>query len=243
MLRQVRKNYSYFKFSGKLAAKVICFIVFLFLLYYGVNQFKSIHYFPITQVKVAGVQRSNTQEIQHLLMPLVKKSFFTVEVLTIKEQLMQLPWIADVIVRRVWPNQISIHVVERTPIARWNDSSLLSTNGELFQPEASSYPVKLPQFIGPEGEQIYMLQSYSKMNNLLAPLHFKIARLELTPTQSWSITFENGMKLNVGYKDILTRLDHFVKVYPKIVRDRASDVDYIDLRYSNGLAVRWKSIT
>jgi cell division septal protein FtsQ len=31
-----------------------------------------------------------------------------------------------------------------------------------------------------------------------------------------------------------------VKVYPKIVGMHESDVEYIDLRYSNGIAVKWK---
>jgi cell division protein FtsQ len=88
-----------------------------------------------------------------------------------------------------------------------------------------------------------MAQYYAKMASVLAPLHFRITRLELTPTMTWSITLDNGMKLNVGHKDILTRLDHFVKVYSKIVGDRVAEVDYIDLRYPNGMAVRWKTVT
>jgi cell division septal protein FtsQ len=41
----------------------------------------------------------------------------------------------------------------------------------------------------------------------------------------------------------LTRLSHFVKVYPKIIGERAAQVEYIDLRYQDGLAIRWKTIT
>ena len=150
---------------------------------------------------------------------------------------------ADVVVRRIWPNQVVITVNEKIPFALWNDASLLSDAGELFSPEMSSYPEGLPQFAGPSGEQILMTKYYAKMSGLLMPLHFKIARLELTPSMAWTITLNNGMKLNVGHKDVLTRISHFVKVYPKIIGDRVADVEYIDLRYSNGMAVRWKSVT
>src|SRR5439155_5826843 len=125
----------------------------------------------------------------------------------------------------------------------WNDTSLLSAAGDLFSPSPKTYPKELPQLAGPEGEQILMAQYYSKMNSVLLPLHFKIARLELTPSMAWSITLENGMKLSIGHKDVLTRLNHFVKVYPKIVGDRVAEVEYIDLRYQNGMAVRWKTIS
>ena len=61
----------------------------------------------------------------------------------------------------------------------------------------------------------------------------------MTSDLSWNMMFNNGIKMHVGYKDVLTRISHFVKVYPKIVGERANDVEYIDLRYSNGMAVRW----
>lgn len=86
-----------------------------------------------------------------------------------------------------------------------------------------------------------MLNYYHSMNTLLSTLQFKITRLELTPTLSWELTLNNGIKLNMGYKDVLTRIGHFVKVYPKIVGEKSKDIDYVDLRYANGFAVRWKA--
>jgi cell division protein FtsQ len=166
-----------------------------------------------------------------------------VEVDKIKERLMQLPWISQVIVRRVWPNLVVVSIGEKTPVALWNGASLLSTTGELFSPPVDSIPAHLPQLVGPSGEQLFMAQYYAKINDVLMPLHFKIARLELTPSMTWNLMLDNGIKLSVGHKDVLTRLNHFVKVYSKIVGNRVAEVDYIDLRYPNGMAVRWKSVT
>ena len=87
-----------------------------------------------------------------------------------------------------------------------------------------------------------MLQYFYEINRLLKPLHAKISYLELTPYLTWKFKMNNGIMMQIGHKDILTRLNHFVKVYPKIVGDRAVDVEYIDLRYSNGVAVRWRTI-
>lgn len=239
----VRKRYKDFKFSWKFAAKALGFIVFIYLLTLGFNQFKTANYFAIKEVQVIGIHHSNHQAIQSLLLPLVNKSFFMVDVDLIKDRLMQFPWISTVFVKRVWPGQISIRVTEKEPAARWNDQSLLSTAGEIFSPNINEFPSGLPQFVAPLGEQIYMLEYYAQLTHILKPLHFKIIRFELSGAQSWDLTFDNGMKLNVGYKDILTRIRHFVKVYPKIIGERANQVDYIDLRYSNGLAVHWKTIT
>ncbi|MHB1947500.1 MAG: cell division protein FtsQ/DivIB [Gammaproteobacteria bacterium] len=226
---------------AKFALKIILFMIFVTVLFSMVTKFKS--YFPIKSVKVFGVQHVDQEAMQQVLTPLVNKGFFAIDVETIKDRLLQSPWVSKAIVQRVWPDKILITVVEKAPTARWNNTSLLSNNGEIFSPDVKSYPSHLPLFVGPEGKHIHMLQYYKKLSSLLTPLHFKIARFELTPERTWRLTLDNGVKLSVGYKDVLTRMNHFVKVYPKIIGNRVADVDYVDLRYSNGLAVRWKTVT
>jgi cell division protein FtsQ len=240
----VWRRYIDHKFSSKFLVTFFCFAGVLFLVTYFYHQIKSEKYFPISHVSVIGIQHEDSLEIQHLLIPLVDKGFFALDVESIKERLLQQPWISDASVEKNWPNQIVIYVTEKTPIAIWNNNGLMSTTGEIFHPVTSSYPADLPQFQGPEGEQIHVLQYYEKINSLMAPLRFKITRFELLPSHTWSLMLDNGIKIQVGYKDVLTRISHFVKVYPKIVtRGRASEIEYIDLRYPNGLAVRWKTVT
>lgn len=224
----------------KISVKLLLFTAFLTTIFFLVTKFKT--YFPIKAVKVFGVHHVDQSAMQHALTPLVNKGFFAIDVEIIKDRLLQSPWVSKAIVQRVWPDQVLVTVVEKTPVAKWNNASLLSSSGEIFNPDVKSYPSGLPSLTGPEGQQLLVLKHYKKLNSVLASLHFKITRLELTPDSSWSLVLDNGMKMNVGHKDILTRMSHFVKVYPKIIGDRIADVDYIDLRYSNGLAVRWKTI-
>jgi cell division protein FtsQ len=210
---------------------------------FALNQIKLSDYFPIKNVRVYGVNRVDHKEVQGLLQPLVNRGFFAINVDIIRDRLLQMPWVSDIFVRRNWPDQVDITVIEKNALARWNDTTLLSTSGELFSPKQETYPVDLPRFVGPAGQQVVMLDYFNQMNRLLAPLHAKIAHLELTPYFTWKLTLDNGITLQIGHKDILTRLDHFVRVYPKIVGNRTTDVDYVDLRYPNGVAVRWKTVT
>ncbi len=243
IISQVRKCYKGFRFSWKSFIHLICFVALIFFIMYAFNQLKTTQYFPIKEVKIAGIQHVSHEDVEHLLLPLVNKGFFAVSVEHIRETLNQLPWVSDASVRRVWPNQIRIQVSEKLPFALWNNEKLLSTSGQLFTPSRESFPSDLPEFAGPEGTQLKMLENYSKINKALAPLHFKVARLELSPAHVWSFTLNNGIKVNIGHKDILTRVGDFVKVYPKIIGSRASEVNSVDLRYSNGLAVRWKTVS
>jgi cell division protein FtsQ len=240
---RVKKNYHGLNFSWRKSGKIILVLMLIILCIFSITKFMTSAYFPIKSVKIFGAQHLDRNETQGLIAPLVKNGFFAVDVERIKESISTSPWVGQVIVRRVWPDQVIVAINEKKPIALWNNSSLLSSSGELFTPAVDTIPDGLPQLSGPPGEHLFMAQYYAKMASVLEPLHFKITRLELTPTMTWSITLDNGMKLNVGHKDSLTRLDHFVKVYSKIVGDRVADVEYIDLRYPNGMAVRWKSVT
>jgi cell division protein FtsQ len=237
--KQAHSTFHYLKQTLKvmLLGSVILSGIYIF------NHFELSRYFPIKTVRIYGANRVDHQEVQELIKPLVQRGYFTVQVDYIRDSLLQIPWVSGINVRRQWPDSIDVTIVEKNALARWNDTNLLSDAGELFSPKQETYPADLPHFIGPAGQQIVMLKYFEDMNRLLAPLHVKISYLELTPYLTWKLALDNGIMLQIGHKDILTRLDHFVKVYPKIVRDRAKDVDYIDLRYSNGVAVRWKQLS
>lgn len=214
---------------------LILFGCFLFF-----QQLRDSEYFPIKRVRIYGANRVVEFEVQHALEPLLNRGFFGIRVEQIRDRLLQQPWAADVLVRRYWPDRVEITIVERQAVAKWNGKTLLSSEGDLFSPKPDTVPVHLPLFVGPEGKQVLMLSYFNEMNRILTPLHAKISYLEMTPFLVWKIRLDNGMMMHVGYKDILTRLEHFVKVYPKIVGSRANDVEYIDLRYSNGMAIRWR---
>lgn len=202
---------------------------------------QSTRFFPIKIVHVHGVKHINQAEIQTLITPLLQQGFFNINIALIRERLAQMPWVAAIFVRRAWPDKIEINLVEKEAKAIWNDTSLLSPMGELFNPPPASYPVDLPRFSGPNAKQMVMLKYFAQMNRLLTPLHAKISSLELSPYYTWKLTLNNGMSLRLGHKDVLARLQHFVTVYPKIIGEQAEDVEYIDLRYSNGMAVKWKT--
>jgi cell division protein FtsQ len=220
-----------------LLGAVVLSIVFI------INQFSLSDSFPIRKVLVYGVNHVDQEEIKTMITPLVNTGYFNINIDNIRDRLTQIPWIAEITVRRDWPDQILITMTEKNPIAKWNESHLLSGNGEIFLPKELSDSQKLPHFFGPEGKQMIMLQYFDDINRILQPLHAKIFHLELTPYSTWRLTLDNGIRLQMGNKDILTRLGQFVKVYPKIIGARLLDIDYIDLRYSNGVAVRWKTPT
>lgn len=239
--RKGKLNYP-FQHLSRIVSVLLLGVIILSLIFI-INEFSLTDTFPIRKVIVYGVNHVDQEEIKTVITPLVNTGYFNINIDTIRDRLTHIPWVAEITVRRDWPDQILITMIEKNPIAKWNGSQLLSGNGEIFLPKVSRDSEELPNFFGPEGKQMIMLQYFDDINRILQPLHAKISYLELTPYSTWKLTLNNGIRLQMGNKDILTRLGQFVKVYPKIVGERLLDIDYIDLRYSNGVAVRWKTST
>lgn len=228
--------------SLKTLISIAAFTAILVTILYALNFCKQPQTFPIQTVKIYGADHINHEEIRHMLLPHVAHGFFAVDVDSIKDRLTQLPWVSDTVVTRIWPNQLKITIAEKKPIARWNESSLLSQAGDLFQPDTESFPSDIPQLVGPLGEHVHMMEYLQNANQILAPLHIKVSSLKLTEDRLWNVGLDNGIKIIVAYKELLTRLSHFVKVYPRIIGTHALQVDYVDMRYANGIAVRWKQL-
>jgi len=222
--------------------KISSISIFLTLTLLVINRIHFSQYFPIRSVKIYGVNHVDPLELQHLISPHLKTGFFSLNVEYIRDRLLQLPWVSDLFVKRVWPDGVEIVLTERNAVAKWNEESLLSDAGALFQPSLKSIPTQLPHFRGPQGQQMMIFQNYQKINRLFLPLNVKVSSLELTPYYTWRLVLDNGIIMQIGYKDVLTQLAQFVKVYDKIVSNQEARVEYIDLRYSNGVAVKWKDV-
>jgi cell division protein FtsQ len=219
----------------------LCLSAILSVVFF-ISHFHLSQKFPIKTVRVYGVQNVKEEDIKTTLIPLVNKGFFATNVDLIRDRILLQPWAADVLVQRQWPDQVDVTVVERKAVAHWSTDALLSDAGVLFTPKTSKLAnANLPIFIGPDGQHIMMLNYFNEMNRLLKPIHAKISYLELTPYLSWKMRLDNGVGIQIGHADVLKRLAQMVAVYPKVIGDYAKDVESIDLRYSNGVAVKWKA--
>lgn len=225
---------------------IISFIIILLLFGGGMWFWHYLHNpnrFPIRTVKVSGeYQHASNQKIEKIVSPLVKKSLFSVNLTAIRKELMQLPWVKSVVVERMWPDELMIKLSEKIPLAVWNTKGLLSSRGKLFYPERATFPQTLPQFVGPKGKQAQMLSTYRQITRLISSLDLHIVQLVLSSDMLWRMKLSNGMDVMVGEQAVLPRIKRFVRVYNTVFADKRR-AKYIDLRYADGLAVKWDDTT
>ncbi|HET9843695.1 MAG TPA: cell division protein FtsQ/DivIB [Gammaproteobacteria bacterium] len=215
--------------------------LFVVLLASSIYLLSSLKLFPIRYVEVVGNHEHVPHvEIYEVMQPGLLKGFFGLSVNRLRKELCSLPWIKHAIVRRVWPNKVLIKIVEHEPLAVWNNQAILTKNGALITPKNVSLVESVPYFFGPEGKYHQIIAEWRKMGETLAKIDLNITHLELAPRGAWQLTLDNGITVRLGTHDIQSRLDRFVRAYDKVLFKQEKTIEYVDLRYTIGLAIGWK---
>jgi cell division protein FtsQ len=206
-------------------------------------KYQNVPVFPIQNVKINGVYpHVNHALLQQTILPFTQHGLLTMDASSLRDRLQQLPWVNTVNVQRAWPHTLAITLTEQKPVARFNNQALLSEEGILFTIGTSEVPAGLPLFTAPQGQQALVLQNYQQMAALLKPLALTITVLTVDDRQAWRLQLANGLVLLLGREQPLQRLQRFVAAYPQLVANKAAvTINYIDLRYANGMAVNFKN--
>ena len=170
----------------------------------------------------------------------VSTSLVAVNLLQLQEKLEALPWIRKAEISRQWPATLNIYVEEEIAIARWGQEELLNQQGQVFHPDSIGEGMALPLLVGPLHSETKVMRQYQEFNQLLYPLGVRIRDLTLNDSGSYELTLTNGVLVKLGREDVLARLRRLVVFLESAHGQDLQEVESIDLRYRNGLAVEHK---
>lgn len=144
---------------------------------------------PLSKLVLTGERHyTRNDDIRQSIPHWVSQYLYDPDVNIIQTQIEQrLPWIKQVSVRKQWPDELKIHLVEYVPIARWNDQHMVDAEGNTFSvpPDRTSKQV-LPMLYGPEGSANEVLQGYREMGQMLAKDRFTLKEAAMTARRSGS---------------------------------------------------------
>ncbi len=172
-------------------------------------------------------------------------TFLSVDLDAVRRAFESLPWVRKVEVRRLWPDRIEVSIEEHVVLARWGSDAqakrLINTYGEVFTGELPD-AVRLPQFAGPIGSAAEVTRRYAAFRQALAPLQVEPRQVLLSPRYAWELRLSNGLTLELGRdqlkEPVLQRLARFVAVYAQTLGSLDRRLEYVDLRYPSGFALR-----
>ena len=195
-------------------------------------------WFPMHEVVIkTPLGKTSRGEIEDKLRGRVTGNFFAASPSELRAALEQLPWVRRVEVRRVWPDRLEVSLEEHVALARWGDDALVNTYGEKFFGKSDA---PLPLLLAPPGTEHEVARRYERFAGLVTPLGTSLERVVLTPRLAWQLRLGNGLQLMLGRDGDTAegRLSRFVQVYGETLGRIAQHHDYVDLRYSNGFALR-----
>ncbi len=197
---------------------------------------------PIQRVIVTGrLQRISALDVEQVVRERLRGAgLVSVDLEDISRGLRTLPWVQRCAVQRSWPRALRIEIIEQSAVARWNDGGLLNARGQLFVSETRFVPPELPQLSGPAGAEAEATARYLAAQGRLTEVGLRLIALTLDARGALSLRLDDGVEVRLGRAQIDARFERFMAVAAKLVSQRAADISYVDMRYSNGFAVGWK---
>jgi cell division protein FtsQ len=219
---------------------ILAFLTLIFSLNAKINDKKI--YFPIKKISlVSHINYSDKIKIYKKSKKyLSKKSFFNLKIIDLKKEIENVDWIRLADVRRVYPDEIEIYIIEHIPIAIWNDKMFLNDLGEIFF--ANDIDIKLPKIYSTNDRNKIIFKyfvTFSK-NLIKNNIHHSVIKMDENNRRSLTIKLSSNIIIYLGSNDIMNKIDTFFKVYNSLNSSDLTKIRYIDMRYSNGFAVGWK---
>jgi cell division protein FtsQ len=219
--------------------------------------------FALRSIRIEGdLAHNSVLTIRANAMPRLAGNFYTLDLAAARRAFEAVPWVRQAVVKRVWPNRLSVQLEEHRPVALWAepshsdagdtdanaaDDKLVNSHGEVF--EANLGDVEddaLPTLRGPEGSAPHMLVLLARLQSVFDTLDLRIEALELSGRGSWRVELDSGAHVELGRGDddeVIARTQVFAATLTQVTQRYQRPLQYADLRHSEGYAVRLKGVS
>lgn len=210
--------------------------------------------FTLKVIRIEGIdkvelRRVNPLTVRVTALPRIKGNFFTADLDAVRAAFELVPWVRKATVRREWPNQLIVTLEEHQPLGTWGDDGrLLSVKGDVFTANLAEAEEdgELPEFAGPAGSEKEVLARFTDFNAWFAPANLVASSVYLSDRYAWSVRLNNGMAVELGREQskatLKERVDRLTAIYPQLVARLQDQIESVDMRYANGLAVKARSL-
>lgn len=228
---------------ANVAASVLAALALGLLGYAGGRVLLDSPAFLLKTIVVEGsLERVQSHEIVNALQGHLSGTFFTVDLEAVRALFESIPWVRRAELRRRWPDCLEVRIEEQVVLARWGqrrETQLVNAQGELFRGQTDA---SLPVLAGPAGTAGEVARRYVAFRDLLAPLGLEPRQLLLSSRLAWQLKLSNGLTVQLGRdsdKDrVEERLARFASAFPQTLAKSRQRLEYVDLRYPNGFALR-----
>jgi cell division protein FtsQ len=192
----------------------------------------------VEEVRIKGQDRTPLAQIRAALDIHPKQSIFAVNLDEARRKIERLNWVKTASVSRQLPNGISVNIVERTPLALWQDKGhiwLIDQEGMTLTDRDIAQFSDLPMVVG-EGAP----QKAASLLSLLksdSGLYSRVKASVRVSNRRWDLILVNGVRVRLPDEDENKAYARLVS-YQKETQILERDVSVIDLRFPGRLVLR-----
>ncbi len=245
----VTRNHKRGKTRGYILFSIAFFFISItavsYVYFYLKSNIQSDSVLPVKAIEIEGsLKRLTKKEIVATAIPLIaNKNIATLDLTPLHNELLQLPWVANVSVKKKMPDTVVVSIVEHMATAFWNDNGIYDAKSKtVFYPDMSNFKDPLVKLGANHDDLAHEVFEHAVIFlNKLKGTPYHIEAVFLDSVRSYRIKLQSGMWIilgrDVGNNNLLKRLDLFLESFSK-TGFLQTDVEYIDLRYDVGFAIK-----
>lgn len=194
--------------------------------------------FALEDVHVSGnVETSDIDILQQLGLD-GSTSVVAINAHVAREKLMELPWVTDAQVQKIYPRGLSVRLIERKPVGIWQHGdrlALIDVRGDVIAPLEGARHADLPLYVG-LGAALHADELEARL--LFYPeLRSRVKAAIRIADRRWDLRLDNDVTLSLPAEDVGDALKRFVEF--DAGRDVLSrDITTVDLRLEDRVTLR-----
>jgi cell division protein FtsQ len=194
--------------------------------------------FGISDVNMSGRKETSEIDVLGALELNGNSSLIGFSTDAAREKLVALPWVASAEVSKLYPNGLSIKLIERKPFAIWQhdeELSLIEEDGHLIVPFAHQNYANLPLVTGTgaEREAKYLVPAVAAIPELKS----RVKAQMLVAGRRWDIRLDNGVTIQLPAGDPADALKQLAEM-DSATGLLSKDIELVDLRVPDRVVVR-----
>jgi len=252
-VKSTRRRRVRLRVSWTVTRRALSLLLFVFGVYQSIAFAFTTPLLRVSRISVHGNVRLSSGEVQALVDDLRGTSILRVDLDAFRQRLVGSPWIAQVGLRRILPSTIEIFVSERRPVGLCRmgpDLYLVDETGTVidqFGPQYAEFD--LPIIDGLVNAGGGAAQAIDAARAELAArvigelgrdqqIAGRLSQVDVTDPHDALVLLEgDGALLHIGDDKFLERVQSYLDL-ASALRERVSDIDYVDLRFDSRVYVR-----
>ena len=194
--------------------------------------------FSVASIEIRGLSEADSTEISDRIDVTQSSSLLMVDAEQARRRIAEIPWIADVQVKKLYPNRIVVNLAERRPFALWQDDGkvrVVDKTGAVMSEVVETRNAGLPLIVG-VGANGRVEEAVDLINS--APsLRPRIRAAVLVAERRWNLITVDGVEILLPEENPVAALQRVADLQEsRKLLDR--DLVVVDMRVTDRLFVR-----